>query len=89
MEKTVLLLLVIVVLLMVMGVFGNAVAKTQPVETMFFSPIGKVTICHMPRMNQAYRGKPITGKTLHIPLAALDAHLGHGDTLGPCDHPYP
>lgn len=77
MKKTILPLLVVVVLILFMGVVGNAVAKPQ-----------KITICHMPRMNQAHSGKPITGKTLRIPLAALDAHLGHGDTLGPCSEPY-
>jgi hypothetical protein len=35
---------------------------------------GKVTICHKP-------GTPAEG-TLAIPIAALDPHLGHGDTIG-------
>ena len=36
----------------------------------------RVTICHKP-------GTPAE-KTLTIPLSALDGHLGHGDTVGPC-----
>lgn len=31
----------------------------------------KVTVCH-------------NGQDLEIPISALDAHLKHGDTLGPC-----
>lgn len=38
---------------------------------------GQVTICHKPG------GKG--GHTLTVPQAALQAHLNHGDTLGPCD----
>ena len=34
-------------------------------------PPKKVTICHK-------------GNTLEISENALDAHLGHGDTVGPC-----
>jgi hypothetical protein len=36
----------------------------------------RVTICHKP-------GTPAE-KTLSIPRPALDSHLGHGDTMGPC-----
>jgi hypothetical protein len=36
----------------------------------------KVTLCHKP-------GTPAE-KTLTVPQPAVDAHLGHGDTLGPC-----
>ncbi|MGH7597876.1 MAG: TolB family protein [bacterium] len=36
----------------------------------------KVTICHKP-------GTPAQ-KTLVIPIQALKGHLGHGDTIGPC-----
>ena len=32
----------------------------------------KVTVCHKDK------------KTLVLPSSAVDAHLGHGDTLGPC-----
>ncbi|MCB8990693.1 MAG: FecR domain-containing protein, partial [Ardenticatenaceae bacterium] len=35
-----------------------------------------VTICHKP-------GTPAE-KTMTLPQSALDGHLGHGDTLGPC-----
>lgn len=37
----------------------------------------KVTICHKP-------GTPAQ-KTLVIPIQALAGHLGHGDTIGPCN----
>jgi hypothetical protein len=36
----------------------------------------KVTLCHK-------RGRPAE-KTLDVPHPAVAAHLGHGDTLGPC-----
>jgi len=35
----------------------------------------KVLVCHKPSKN---------GHTLSISASALPAHLGHGDTLGPC-----
>jgi hypothetical protein len=37
----------------------------------------KVIICHKPNNKKG-------GQTLTIDRAALPAHLGHGDTLGPC-----
>lgn len=37
-----------------------------------------VTICHQPR---GEGGKP---KTLTVSQSALDSHLAHGDTIGPC-----
>jgi hypothetical protein len=40
---------------------------------------GKVTICHRPP------GNPDNAKTLSVGCSALEAHLGHGDTCGPCD----
>lgn len=39
---------------------------------------GSVTICHRPP------GNPNAAHTLQVGAAALDAHLGHGDTVGPC-----
>ncbi len=36
---------------------------------------GKVLVCHKPSKN---------AHTLSIPSSAVPAHLGHGDTLGPC-----
>jgi hypothetical protein len=38
---------------------------------------GDVTICHKP-------GTPAE-QTKRVPRSALQAHLGHGDTLGPCE----
>ena len=40
-------------------------------------PPDKVTICHKP-------GTPAE-KTLEVPPQAVPGHLGHGDTLGPCN----
>ena len=39
----------------------------------------KVTICHIPP------GNPSNAQTMRVPESAVDAHLGHGDTLGPCE----
>ena len=54
-----------------------AVGKQSP-------PVGqesppRVAVCHKP-------GTP-NQKTMTLPLPALGAHLGHGDTLGPCPVP--
>lgn len=38
----------------------------------------KVTICHIPP------GNPAAKHTITVSESALDAHLGHGDTLGAC-----
>jgi len=38
----------------------------------------KVTICHIPP------GNPSKAHTLTLPEPAVQAHLKHGDTLGPC-----
>ena len=34
----------------------------------------KVTLCH-------------NGETIEVSMSALEAHYGHGDTLGPCPEP--
>lgn len=39
---------------------------------------GKVTICHIPP------GNPGNRKTLEVGASAVPAHMGHGDTMGPC-----
>ena len=38
---------------------------------------GKVTLCHKPDGKKG-------GKTIAVDPSAVSAHLGHGDTLGPC-----
>jgi hypothetical protein len=40
---------------------------------------GKVEICHVPP------GNPDNSHTIEIGAPAVDAHLGHGDTMGACD----
>ncbi len=39
----------------------------------------KITICHHPP------GKPDNTKTIEVSVSALQAHLDHGDRIGPCD----
>lgn len=73
------------------GVITGTVTMTPtPTETPFPTttatlvptPTGSVvTICHRP-------GTPAE-KTLTLPVAALNGHLGHGDTLGACMGPTP
>jgi hypothetical protein len=41
-------------------------------------PSGKVSICHIPP------GNPDNAHTIEVGAAAVDAHLAHGDSLGPC-----
>lgn len=55
-------------------------AEPTPTPTPFPTPVAgeKVTICHIPS------GNPARARTLTVDAAALPAHLGHGDTLGPC-----
>ena len=39
----------------------------------------KITVCHYPP------GNPDNRKTLQVSVAALQAHIDHGDRIGPCD----
>jgi hypothetical protein len=39
----------------------------------------RITICHVPPGNSQAR------RTITVSYAAVEAHLAHGDTLGPCD----
>lgn len=39
----------------------------------------KVTICHTPP------GNPNNHQTIEVPVSALQAHIDHGDKIGPCD----
>ncbi len=63
---------------------GAAVAALVPVLPAVGQqspPVGqqsppRVTICHKP-------GTPAQ-KTMTLPQPAVQGHLGHGDTLGPC-----
>ena len=41
----------------------------------------KTTICH--------KAGALNPKTLQVPAQAVQAHLNHGDTLGPCTQPTP
>jgi hypothetical protein len=60
----------------IMGVTVGEKAWTKAQE---YYGSGKATICHVPR------GNPSNAKTLSIGVAAVQAHLRHGDTIGPCD----
>ena len=40
---------------------------------------GKITICHIPP------GNPSNRHTITISVAALKAHLAHGDLIGSCE----
>ena len=42
-------------------------------------PPDQITICHRPP------GNPENPQTITISINALQAHLAHGDTIGPCD----
>lgn len=61
--------LLIIAILMVPSSIALAQEDPPPPDT--------VVICHKP-------GTPAQ-QTLTIPVEALDGHLGHGDTLGPCE----
>jgi hypothetical protein len=43
------------------------------------APQGKYTICHV------QRGHPGNVQTIDVSIAAVPAHLAHGDTPGPCE----
>jgi hypothetical protein len=49
-----------------------------PTETPRPDDDGKVTICHIPP------GNPGNAHTITVGASAVDAHLAHGDHLGPC-----
>jgi hypothetical protein len=55
---------------------GTALARTPAVS----APPTKVTICHKP-------GTPDQA-TIAVPEKSSALHLGHGDTLGPCECPF-
>ena len=48
-----------------------------------YTRVEKITICHYPP------GDPGNPHTLIISKSALEAHLAHGDTIGPCEEPEP
>lgn len=61
-------------------VFDRALTASEIQDIYNAGSAGKckvVTICHKP-------GTPAQ-KTLVIPIQALAGHLGHGDTIGPCE----
>ena len=66
------------------GVFAWA-ASAAPLQTSgagesfgYGYGAAKVTLCHIPP------GNPDNAHTITVGASAVPAHLGHGDTLGPC-----
>jgi hypothetical protein len=55
---------------------GTALAHTPAVS----APPTKVTVCHKPGTADA--------ATIEVPQKSAATHLGHGDTLGPCECPF-
>jgi len=53
------------------------------VPTIYANGGDKVTVCHKPRCTEG-PVHPNLPLTLEINVNALEGHLGHGDTLGPC-----
>jgi hypothetical protein len=51
----------------------------RPTETPPPDPGGQVTLCHLPP------GNPDNAHTITVGASAVDAHLAHGDYLGPCN----
>ena len=59
----------------------SAVSSDSPVDA---GPPGpKVTLRHIPPNNPT-NGYGIAAKTISVGERATQAHLGHGDILGPC-----
>ncbi|MFH1064241.1 MAG: carboxypeptidase-like regulatory domain-containing protein [Candidatus Woesearchaeota archaeon] len=60
------------------GTFLNLDYLEDPVDD---SPVGdgQVEICHIPD------GNPENAHTISVAESALDVHIAHGDTLGPCE----
>ena len=58
------------------GISNDSPADASP-------PGPKVTLCHTPPNNPT-NGYGIAAKTISVGEIAVQAHLGHGDTLGPC-----
>ncbi len=63
-------LVMIVLAIAIVGAAISALLAQGPPE--------RVTLCHKPPDN------PENAQTLIVPSAAVEAHLAHGDTLGPC-----
>ncbi|MBL8046350.1 MAG: FecR domain-containing protein [Anaerolineales bacterium] len=69
----------VVIKVEVMGDEGGTPTPTlTPTPDLTPVPGEKVTICHIPP------GNPTRARTITVDAAAVPAHLGHGDTLGPC-----
>ena len=58
------------------GISNDSPADASPPGT-------KVMLCHTPPNNPA-NGYGIAAKTISVGERAVQAHIGHGDTLGPC-----
>jgi hypothetical protein len=72
------------VLFPIMAALAFAACSTttdDSLETRFGDRAGPVTVCHIPP------GDPDNADTIIVDGPAVDGHLGHGDTLGPCPTP--
>lgn len=63
------------------GVLGFGIAALALSASAAAQPRPRVTVCHVPP------GNPSAAVTLVINASALDTHLRHGDTAGPCPAP--
>ena len=55
-----------------------AIALAAAAINVLFAGPDQVTLCHRPI------GNPANAQTITVVGVAVPAHLGHGDTLGPC-----
>lgn len=70
---------------LIAAIITSAVLLTEPsgLVTPVLASQQQVTICHRPP------GDPQSEQTITVSRSAVPAHLGHGDTLGPCPPPPP
>ena len=80
MTKTLTLFAILTSVILVAGTVGFVISAPDAFAALEPEPDRKkVTICHIPP------GNPNNPQTITVSVNALQAHLAHGDTLGPCD----